>query len=39
LPDDEQKIVRTKVEAIIDREPALTVIAFPCVTELYMFGK
>jgi len=42
LPEDEQKIVRTKVEGIIEREPALTgrdVIVFPYVTELYLFGK
>ena len=42
LPDDEQKIVRTKVEGIIEREPALfgrDVVAFPYETELYLFGK
>ena len=42
LPDDEQKTVRSRVEGIIEREPALAaqeVIAFPYVTELYLFGK
>jgi len=42
LPEDEQKVVRKKVEGVIEREPALTgqdVIAFPYVTELYLFGK
>lgn len=42
LPEDEQKIVRTKVQGIIEREPALSgqdVIAFPYVTELYLFEK
>jgi len=42
LPDDEQKTVRSRIEGIIEREPALAaqeVIAFPYVTELYLFGK
>ena len=42
LPDDEQKTVRSRIEGIIEREPALAaqeVIAFPYMTELYLFGK
>lgn len=41
-PEGEQKIVRAKVEDIIGSEPSLAgqdVIAFPYVTELYLFGK
>lgn len=42
LPEAEQKIVRARVEDIIESEPSLAgqdVIAFPYVTELYLFGK
>jgi len=42
LPADEQKIVRAKVEDIIEREPSLAgqgVITFPYVTEFYLFAK
>jgi len=42
LPGDEQNTVRSKVEGIIEREPALAaqeVIEFPYVTELYLFEK
>jgi hypothetical protein len=42
LPEEEQKIVRAKVEDIIESEPSLAgqdAIAFPYVTKLYLFGK
>lgn len=42
LPEGEQKIVGAKVEEIIKNEPSLVgqdVIAFPYVSELYLFGK
>jgi SAM-dependent methyltransferase len=42
LPEDEQNIVRTKVQSIIERFPLLSgrdAIEFPYVTELHLFGK
>ena len=42
LPERDQEIVRAKVEGVIESEPSLVgqgVIAFPYVTELYLFGK
>jgi hypothetical protein len=42
LPGGEQDLIRQQVAAIIDRDPMLAgrdVIAFPYVTELYLFAK
>ncbi|WP_439400394.1 class I SAM-dependent methyltransferase (plasmid) [Bradyrhizobium sp. PMVTL-01] len=42
LPNTEQKTVRSRIEGVIEREPALAaqeVIKFPYVTELYLFRK
>lgn len=42
LPEDEQNVVRAKVESIIEQDPLLSrrdVIEFPYVTELHLFRK
>jgi SAM-dependent methyltransferase len=42
LPEDEQNVVRAKIESIIEQDPLLSgrdVIEFPYVTELHLFRK
>ena len=42
LPREEQDVVRSKITRIVEGEPALRgrdVVAFPYVTELYVFEK